>query len=59
MSHDMDGKKKQVFTDEELKEMGTPTVDLIKAAVDKGDEARAKVKDVLSGTPAPRRAGNG
>ena len=33
---------KRIFTDEELKEMGTPTLELIKAAVDSGEKERAK-----------------
>jgi hypothetical protein len=33
---------KRIFTDEELKEMGTPTLDLIKRAVDAGEKEKAK-----------------
>ncbi|MFC1840045.1 hypothetical protein ACFL1N_10720 [Thermodesulfobacteriota bacterium] len=32
----------KVFTDEELKEMGIPTLDLVKEAIDSGDKERAK-----------------
>ena len=34
--------EKRIFTDDELKEMGTPTLDLIKKAVDSGEKERAK-----------------
>lgn len=34
--------EKRVFTEEELREMGTPTVELIKAAIDADDKVKAK-----------------
>ena len=34
--------KDRVFTDEELKEMGTLTLDLVIQAIDAGDKDRAK-----------------
>jgi hypothetical protein len=34
--------KKRVFTDEELQEMGTRTLDLVMAAIDAGDKEKAK-----------------
>ncbi len=34
--------EKRIFTDDELKEMGTPTLDLIKKAVDSGEKEKAK-----------------
>jgi hypothetical protein len=33
---------KRIFTDEELKEMGAPTLDLISKAIDAGDKEKAK-----------------
>ncbi len=33
---------KRVFTDQELKDMGTPTLDLVLKAIDEGDKGRAK-----------------